>query len=87
MGELPMYVGQDHDTNAELLPRVTLLRSISGNGLSVRHKMFTQASLMDPLFKNPLITCGHYKDFIIKYHTQSILQNSSKYTIQCGKMS
>ena len=34
MGELPSCEGRDHDTNAELLPRVTLLRSLGGNGLS-----------------------------------------------------
>ena len=38
MRELPSCEGRDHDTNAELLPRVTLLRSLGGNGLSVRHK-------------------------------------------------
>ena len=37
MGELPSCEGRDQETNAELLPSDTLLRSLGGNGLSTRH--------------------------------------------------
>ena len=35
MGELPSCEGRDQETKAELLPSVTLLRSLGGNGLSI----------------------------------------------------
>lgn len=37
MGELPSCEGRDQETNAELLPSDTLLRSLGGNGLSTGH--------------------------------------------------